>query len=233
MDHERVVDMGLSQMLAFVVDNNVDATLDVHLIGSFEDVPYEPRRHLNYSGYSVPLCSKIIEALQNRQEKFQVQTFCVLSHNTKKDLNGSSMPIITGFLVETSTGTIMPACFNKSTRCPDEIVRRIRISVSREDPCWEMKLLETYDTFLDRFVIAPCSWMLEWENRALSLQQLSDSKILKLCSTSPTAEAPDFVENLRRVWNYLMRYPHWEQSFTGRKPRIFERTITGGWSRCK
>ena len=33
---------------------------------------------------------------------------------------------------------------------------------------------------------------------SLTLQSLSDSEILLRCSTSPSAEAPDFVDNLRR-----------------------------------
>lgn len=60
--------------------------------------------------------------------------------------------------VETSTGSLNPASFERSTRCPDEIVRRLRVSASNEDPTWNGKLLETYDTRADRFVIAPCCW---------------------------------------------------------------------------
>ena len=33
---------------------------------------------------------------------------------------------------------------------------------------------------------------------SLTLQSLSDSEILLSCSTSPSAEAPDFVDNLKR-----------------------------------
>ena len=33
---------------------------------------------------------------------------------------------------------------------------------------------------------------------SLTLKSLSDSEILLICSTSPSAEAPDFVDNLRR-----------------------------------
>lgn len=39
---------------------------------------------------------------------------------------------------------------------------------------------------------------------ALSLQNLSDSEILSTCSTSPSAEGPDFVDNERR-WAHLER----------------------------
>lgn len=56
-------------------------------------------RHERQDGFSLPLCSKIIEALQNREEIFHLQTFCVLGHNTRKDSSGNSLPIIGGFLV--------------------------------------------------------------------------------------------------------------------------------------
>ncbi|XP_020580465.1 protein N-terminal asparagine amidohydrolase, partial [Phalaenopsis equestris] len=240
MDFVEAVDLGLTQMLSSVVDGDVNATFDVHLIGSFEDMPNELVIGSNESGgrqiipnrYSVPLCAKIVEALQNRRERFQLQTCCVLSHNTKRDLNGSAVPIISGFVVETSSGSVVPACFDKTSRVPDEIVRRIRVTVSSKDPYWKGRLLETYDTLCDRIVVAPCTWMLDWGDIAFSLQQLSDYEILMSCSTSPAAEAPDFVENERRMWSYLIKYPDWRRTFTGWRPRIFDRNPKGGWSRC-
>ncbi|CAK9168765.1 unnamed protein product [Ilex paraguariensis] len=63
--------------------------------------------------------------------------------------------------VETSTGSVFPASFDRTSRCPDEIVRRIRVTVCFEDPHWTGRLLETYDTQTDRFVIAPCTW--KWD----------------------------------------------------------------------
>lgn len=62
------------------------------------------------------------------------------------------------FQVETCTGSLSPASFDGTSRCPDEIVRRIRVTSSYEDTSWNGKLLETYDTQTDRFVIAPCRW---------------------------------------------------------------------------
>lgn len=50
-------------------------------------------------GYSLPLVCKIVEALKSRQEKFYVQTFCVLRHNTRRDFDENFLPIITGVVV--------------------------------------------------------------------------------------------------------------------------------------
>ncbi|RZB69102.1 hypothetical protein D0Y65_038740, partial [Glycine soja] len=55
-----------------------------------------------------------------------------------------------------------------------------------------------YDCFIDCFKISPCRWTLHQNHIAASLLNYSNSKLLSICSTSPTAKAPDFVENLKR-----------------------------------
>uniref|UniRef100_A0A0E0Q074 Protein N-terminal asparagine amidohydrolase n=1 Tax=Oryza rufipogon TaxID=4529 RepID=A0A0E0Q074_ORYRU len=129
--------------------------------------------------------------------------------------------------VETSSGAVNPASFEMNSRCPDEIVRRIRVSVSSYDPNWQGRLLETYDTHSDAFEIAPACWMPDWAEMASSLNQLSDSEVLLQCSTSPAAEPPHFVENERRIWRYLIENPYWQDTFPKYKPRVFHRTSDG------
>ncbi|CAA7397983.1 unnamed protein product [Spirodela intermedia] len=232
LDSARVVDLGLDQMLSSLVHGEV-GVLDVHLIGGFQDAPYSNNaiRVDKEVGHSFPLCSKIIEALKSRSEQFHIKTLCVLGHNTKRDSHGNSFPIISGFLVDTSSGSVMPASFDRSSRCPDEIVRRVRVTVSSGDPRWKGKLMDTYDTSCDRFLIAPCSWSLGWAPFASELLQLPDSEILSQCSTSPLAESPDFVDNERRVFNYLIENPGWRLTFYKGRPRIFERAPSVGWTR--
>ncbi|XP_065872149.1 protein N-terminal asparagine amidohydrolase isoform X1 [Euphorbia lathyris] len=239
IDSPNIVDIGISQMLSLLVGHTSEINLDVHLIGGFEDVPSKHangtnrsrRSHEKLDGYSYPLCTKIIETLSRRQETFHIQTLLILGHNTKRDSEGNACPIFSGFMIETATGSVVPAGFDRSTRCPDEIVRRIRIGASQEDPAWDGKLLETYDTRTDQFVIAPASWTLYRLHMALTLQHLSDAEILLMCSTSPSAEGPDFVDHERRQWDYLIKHPEWQYTFPMRQPRIFERTA-GGWKRC-
>ncbi|KAK6240268.1 hypothetical protein QUC31_005737 [Theobroma cacao] len=243
MDSPKFVDIGIIQMLSLVVDHNSHVDLDVHLVGGFEDVSpnvwplhakgtRQPEGNARMDGFSFPLCTKMVETLQKRQENFHVQTLCVLGHNTKTDSQGNAYPIFSGFLVECSTGSLIPASFDRNSQCPDEIVRRLRVSASYEDPSWHRKLLDTYDTKTDRFIIAPCSWTIRLVQIALSLQNLSDSEILSTCSTSPSAEGPDFVDNERRVWNYLIKHPDWKKTFPLRQPHVFERTADGGWKRA-
>ncbi|KAK7824639.1 hypothetical protein CFP56_034232 [Quercus suber] len=71
----------------------------------------------------------------------------VIGHNLDAELD-----------VQASTGLVTPACFDRTSRCLDEIVRRIRVTASYEDPSWSGKLLETYDTQTDQFRIASCCW---------------------------------------------------------------------------
>ncbi|KAH9774678.1 protein N-terminal asparagine amidohydrolase [Citrus sinensis] len=231
MDNPEIVDIGLCQMLSLVVDHDLDAELDVYLIGGFDDASPNVRPKIPYFVLNFP-DTKLVDTLQRRQEKFHVQTLHVLGHNTKRDSQGNAYPIFHGFLVETCTGSLSPASFDGTSRCPDEIVRRIRVTSSYQDTSWNGKLLETYDTQTDRFVIAPCHWTVRKFYIVMSLQQLSDEEILRRCSTSPSAEGPDFVENLRRQWNYLIKHPDWRETFPWKQPRVFQRAADGGWRRC-
>ncbi|KAH9710349.1 protein N-terminal asparagine amidohydrolase [Citrus sinensis] len=226
MDNPEIVDIGLCQMLSLVVDHDLDAELDHANVTTISEC------YSDMDGYSLPLCRKLVDTLQRRQEKFHVQTLHVLGHNTKRDSQGNAYPIFHGFLVETCTGSLSPASFDGTSRCPDEMVRRIRVTSSYEDTSWNGKLLETYDTQTDRFVIAPCRWTVRKLHIVMSLQQLSDEEILRRCSTSPSAEGPDFVENLRRQWNYLIKRPDWRETFPWKQPRVFQRAADGGWRRC-
>ncbi|CAA0808883.1 protein N-terminal asparagine amidohydrolase family protein [Striga hermonthica] len=238
MDFPEIVDMGLSQMLLSVADQDCDNLLEVHLMGGFDDSlslkPYPAMKtKTKMEGYSRPLCVKIIETLRKRSEKFQIQILHVLGRNTKWDSEGIAKPIFHGIVVETATGSIFPASFDRTSRCPDEIVRRIRLASCFEDPSWAGKLLDTYDTTTDRFVIAPCAWTIWQKETALSLKNLSDTEILLTRSSSPSAEGPDFVYNERRIADYLIAHPDWKETFPGRKARVFQRAADGAWSTMK
>ncbi|CAN6823629.1 unnamed protein product [Brassica oleracea] len=226
MDSPKVVDLGICQMLSLVMEDDSDAAeLDVHMVGGYEDVDLKKIAngsgdYAKPEGYSFPLCCKLVETLQKRRENFHIQTLFILGHNTKLDAQGNTCPIFNGFLVNTSSGDIVPASFNRSSRCPDELVRRIRVSASFDDPSWRGKLLDTYDTKTDRFIIAPCSWTMRLVEYVWELNQLPDEEILVNCSTSPSAEGPDFIDNERRIWKYLLKYPEWSKTFPKRQPQI-------------
>lgn len=58
-----------------------------------------PESHADLDGYSFPLCEKIVQTLLAREEKFHIQTICVLGHNTRRDSYGNAFPIFNGFVV--------------------------------------------------------------------------------------------------------------------------------------
>ncbi|CAA7050589.1 unnamed protein product [Microthlaspi erraticum] len=232
MDSPKVVDLGINQMLSLLLEDDVDAELDVHMVGGYEDVDIKNGDYTEPEGHSFPLCCKLVETLQKRRENFHIKTMFILGHNTKLDAQANTCPIFNGCLVNTSTGSVSPASFNRTSRCPDEIVRRVRVSASFEDSSWNGKLIDTYDTKTDRFIIAPCRWTMRLIRIVWQLNQLPDEEILTNCSTSPSAEGPDFIDNERRIWDYLLKYPEWSKTFPRRQPRVFERTVNGQWSKC-
>ncbi|XP_071720310.1 protein N-terminal asparagine amidohydrolase-like [Rutidosis leptorrhynchoides] len=239
LDSPDIVDIGISQMLSLLVtdSDDEDTMLDVHIVGAFDDsVPQGQGDHdvgaKSYSkkkSYSFPLCIKIVEILAERNVKFQIQNFQVLKLNTRYDSEGNAYPIFHGLLMETSSGSVVPSSFDTSTRCPDEIIRRIRLGASYEDPTLTGRLLDTYETDNDRIVIAPFSWSMREVEIALMMRHRSDIEILVTTSTSPSAEGPDFVVNQKRVWEYLIQHPDWKEAFPSNVPRVFERTTTENW----
>lgn len=258
LDSVECVEMGLLQMLSAVLSEENDADLEVQLIGGFDDTNGLFKRvfgrdnsetnethsrdntlltlrsihNLVSNGYSWPLCLRIVEALQSMNYSFHIQTMCVLNHNTLTGPNGFACPIIRGFVMNTISGAITPTLFDRSARGPDEVIRIVRGSVSYGDTTWEGRLLETYDTRTDEFVIAPCKWMPAQSHYAAELLPLPDSQFLLRCSTSPYAESPDFIDTVRRGYAYLLEHPNWRSTFPNGQPRIFKRASNGGWVAC-
>ncbi|KAM0052243.1 putative protein asparagine amidohydrolase [Helianthus debilis subsp. tardiflorus] len=226
LDSPDVVVVGLFQMMSLVSDRDDDDLLDVHIVGAFEDSdPHEESEE----GYSLPLCIKIVEKLAESRYKFEIKNFQVLKHNTRQDSEGIAYPIFHGLAVETSSGSVIPASFDASTRGPDDIIRRIRLSASFEDPRRAGRLLDTYETHTDRFVITPFSWSGRLVNFARIMRYRSDPEILFSTSTSPYAEGSDYVKNQKRGWEYLIRHPNWKQVFPSKLARVFERVENTSW----
>nr|GEU95157.1 protein N-terminal asparagine amidohydrolase [Tanacetum cinerariifolium] len=229
LDSPDVVDNDLSEMLKLVSDSDDNTILDVHLVGAFDDSAPRVREIRKRKEYSFPLCIKIVEKLAESKLKFQIQNFQVLEHNTRRDPEGNAYPIFHGLLVKTSSGSAVPASFDRSTRCPDEIIRRIRLGASFEDTKLAGRLIDTYKTQSDSFVITPFSWGTHQLHTAKVMRHLSDPEILDCTSTSPTAEGPDFVDNQKRIWEYLRQHPDSKEVFPSTKARVFKRTGGTNW----
>ncbi|KVI00653.1 Protein N-terminal asparagine amidohydrolase [Cynara cardunculus var. scolymus] len=259
MDSPDVVDIGLSQMLSLVPDHDdaildvlfyilvslksfdfsfdglnllikICTAMQVHLVGAFDDsatqvwsnqplLAFElkdgnddtrSKQHSEMEGYSFQLCIKIVEKLAESKVNFQIQNFQVLKNNTRWDSEGNANPIFHGLAVETSCGSVVPASFDRSTRCPDEIIRRIRLGASFKDPGCTGRSMDVVHI-------------------AMMMRHYSDTEILVVASTSPSAEGPDFVHNHKRIWQYLIQHPDWRETFRSKLPRVFERIASGNW----
>ncbi|CAH9093831.1 unnamed protein product [Cuscuta europaea] len=154
MDVPEIIDNGLTQMLSSIIDQESDEILDVHLINGQNTVPREANNTGRIEGVSMELCESIIQFLCKSNKRFSIKTLHILDRNTVHDERGNAYPIFSGFLVETATGSIFPATFDK-TIYPDATVRAARLMTSHGT---YKRLLETYETMSDKYVIAPCSW---------------------------------------------------------------------------
>ncbi|PWA35638.1 protein N-terminal asparagine amidohydrolase [Artemisia annua] len=134
LDTPDVVGIGLSQMLSLVSDPDDNAILDVHLVGTFDDSAPQGSDDdgaelcSEMDGYSFPLCIKIVEKLAESKLKFQIQNFQVLKHNTRWDSEGNVYPIL-----YPNFHGLLPVLIEVQG-CSDEIIRRIRLGASFEDP---------------------------------------------------------------------------------------------------
>ncbi|KAJ7529629.1 hypothetical protein O6H91_15G059200 [Diphasiastrum complanatum] len=233
------VAQGVRQMVTSVRAHE-DTLLQVHLVGGYDDTEIINKTETNSEmsesdqrptcgGYSKPLALKLVEAFHCSSYKFCIQTMCILQHNTGIASSGHTVPLVRGFVIQTRTGQIMPAKFDADARGPDGTIRHICLSTASTDGKDELRA--PYDTVLDRFVIAPCKWSLTWKFYALEVLRMSDAELLANCSTSPYAESPDFLEDMRRTYAYLWQYPEWRHTFPRGEPRVFTRSVTGGWIR--
>ncbi|CAH9075107.1 unnamed protein product [Cuscuta europaea] len=209
IDIPNIVEAGLGQMLSSISDQDSNASYDVHLIGGYKDISYEHKRWRQ--GVSLTLCSKIIEVLFKSPAKFNIQTLHVLDHNTQYDREKNAYRIFEGFIVKTDTGSILPARFHETTKGPAIILREARRSLCVIDSNWKNRLLYTYDTDSDRYIIAPISWDETAIEGPKQLLGLSDEDFAKVYYYSPPLQIDhDYIRYLKRKPRAFMRIPNGE-----------------------
>ncbi|KAL3685082.1 hypothetical protein R1sor_003104 [Riccia sorocarpa] len=222
---------GLKQM---ITSHNLKepSTLQVHLVGAYDDAL--DNGDAGYEGdemdlYSAPLSLEIMDTLHKSKHKFEMGYLCILEHNSEVGPTGYARPVISGLVVDTESGAVMPARFERGARGPDSTVRKICSTTALSDPSWEPSLLSPYQTHTDSFIIKASKWGRRLVEFASYMLTLDDEDFLQKYSTSPYAEGPEFVDNCRRVFRYMVQFPDWEHTFPGWKSRVFVRTDEGGW----
>ncbi|CAM6000438.1 unnamed protein product, partial [Sphagnum balticum] len=224
LDFVNGVKLGINQMTGSVSPTS-SCLLEAHLVGGFDDLdPKKPE------GYSRPLARRILEELQSSSCNFNLQTLCILQHNTAVGSNGFGHPIAYGFVVESKIGRLAPATFHIDARCPDGVVRSLCLLTISSNPNYGAELMTPYKTSEDSFAIGPTRWCVRGL-QPCPIYEDEDSWFLEKTSTSPYAEGPDFLTSSRRMYAYLLEHPNWEQTFPGDSPRVFTRSNLGGWDR--
>ncbi|CAM6025015.1 unnamed protein product [Sphagnum balticum] len=232
LDFVNGVKLGINQMIGSVSPTS-SCLLEAHLVGGFDDLVDRKKKFSikdpkKPEGYSRPLARRILEELQSSSCNFNLQTLCILQHNTAVGSNGFAHPIAWGFVVESKIGHLAPATFHIDARCPDGVVRSLCLFTISSNPNYGAELMTPYKTSEDSFAIGPTRWCVRGL-QPCPIYEDEDSWFLEKTSTSPYAEGPDFLTSSRRMYAYLLEHPNWEQTFPGDSPRVFRRSNLGGW----
>ncbi|CAH9076244.1 unnamed protein product [Cuscuta epithymum] len=236
VDFPKVVDKGLNRMLSSLLmdEESENEIVDVHIINGHNEAPRE-ESETRTEGISYEICVKIIEFLCKSTKRFNMKTLHTLNRNTSYDKQGNSQPMFSGFLVETASGLIFPGWFDNATICPDSVVRKARLNTALFCPAtWEDdRLLDTYDTRSDKFVITPCPWDMNFVKSREARQKLPDREIINNSFTTPVSEkdVSFYATLIRRECDFFIKHPDWKETFPAGQPRIFIRGIDGSWTR--
>ncbi|KAM5152353.1 protein N-terminal asparagine amidohydrolase isoform 2-T2 [Mantella aurantiaca] len=144
----------------------------------------------------------------------------LLNLNDKKN-DGIHLPIIYGIAVNVKTGEISKATFQDHH--PDEDLRLAYILAGGN-------MVNIYDAKYEQLNIGPYSWT-PFPNIDFWLEQ-EDEQILQCFSTSPEAEPPHFVGDIRTALQFLKEHPNPCISlFSDRNPRSYKKKSDGQWQK--
>ncbi|XP_073447279.1 protein N-terminal asparagine amidohydrolase isoform X3 [Aquarana catesbeiana] len=192
------------------LQNSTEGRLELHIVGGFND-----ERQL-----SQKLSQQLLRAFDNQVQEIHLVTFCVTDLNNKKN-DGIHLPIIYGIAVHVKTGEIFKAKFPDHQ--PDEDLRLAYILAGGN-------MVNIYDAKQEQLNIGPYSWT-PFPNVDFWLEQ-EDKQILQCFSTSPEAEPPHFVGDIRSALLFLKEHPYPCISlFPDRKPRSYKKKNDGQWQK--
>ncbi|XP_018428509.1 PREDICTED: protein N-terminal asparagine amidohydrolase [Nanorana parkeri] len=190
--------------------NSAEGRLELHIVGGFND-----KRQLSQN-----LSQQLLRAFDNQAEEIHLVTFCVTDLNDKKD-DGVHLPIIYGIAVNVKTGEIFKARFEDHQ--PDEDLRLAYILAGGN-------MVNIYDAKSEQLNIGPYSWT-PFPNIDFWLEQ-EDEQILQCFSTSPEAEPPHFVRDMRSALLLLKEHPYPCISlFPHGQPRSYKKENDGQWQK--
>uniref|UniRef100_A0A4W4FDC9 Protein N-terminal asparagine amidohydrolase n=2 Tax=Electrophorus electricus TaxID=8005 RepID=A0A4W4FDC9_ELEEL len=186
-----------------------EGRLELHLVGGFVDDAYTSHK----------LSLNILAAFQKQKEEIHLETCCITDMNDIVT-DGIHRPVVYGIGVNIKTGEVFPASF--PYRGPAEDVRSARTFTGGQ-------MTEVYDSSKEQVRVSPCRWA---PNRDIAFWLAADDDtILQYLSTSPYAEPPHFVNQIKSTIRFLLDHPNADMLFPGGQPLLFHRTEQGEWER--
>ncbi|KAL6110524.1 ntan1 [Pungitius sinensis] len=205
-----------------------EVPLIVKAVMSLSDISKEGRLELHLAGgfnddeeISAKLSHDILTAFQKMKEDIHLETCCITEMNDIV-VDGTHRPIVYGISVNVRTGKVFRPTF--TYKGPAKELRSARTFNKGQ-------MANTYDSSRGLVQIGPCKWS---ENlithSGLCLSQ-DDDTLLKTLSTSPMAEPPHFVRDLRATFQFILDHPDCDKLFPGGQPQFYHRTESGDWKR--
>lgn len=173
--------------------------VDCYLIGGFIDD----------KGHAVDISHYILNFLHSSDVRFHLRLCCINSLNSNSSSDESPFPYITS-LVMSSDGTVLPATFSIDSKGPDQDLRGGLFTTR------DVFLQNVYDIEQDCYLIEPFKYEPFDTDAILYLLSLDDQGLTDMTSTTPDAEGPDYVVQLRGVLRFWLRNMDPVKFFKGR-----------------
>ncbi|CAE1297641.1 NTAN1 [Acanthosepion pharaonis] len=205
---------GVHGMLQTILDiaDPIVGRLELTLAGGFSDsrnLSVKVSEHLLSEFNKVPLDIHLMYAV-------------ITDLNTvmKGDI---AFPVILGLGVDMKTREIFPATF--TDRGPDYPLRNVQRTCN-----WRVFFPCIYDFKIRRVVINSFDYS-NWDlSMVQKIIQLSDEEILQQNSTSPEQEPPNFLEDFRNMFRFVLDHPDPLVSvFPNGLPRYYKQSSDGRW----
>ncbi|XP_062853008.1 protein N-terminal asparagine amidohydrolase [Trichomycterus rosablanca] len=186
-----------------------EGRLELHLVGGFDDD----------NKTSHKLSHDVLAAFQEQKEEIHLESCCITEMNDVV-MDGIHKPIVYGIGVNVKTGDVFPASFPH--RGPAHNLRSARTFTGGQ-------MAKVYDSTKEQVKIGPCRWGPS-SDIAFWLAE-DDDTILQYLSTSPYAEPPYFVQDIKSTIQFLLEHPTTDALFPGGLPQLFKRSEQGEWER--
>lgn len=208
--------------------------VETHLVGGFND---DDGKNLSREH-----CQRVLRALAteigNGNIRFMLRTCCIEKLNTavkhvsytrffldEDDPDGTlsteivtkdvKAPVVTGAAMDIETGEVFPSYM--VDQGPASPLRSLCSFMSNE------RLINTYDSARDRFVIQPVAYRNFPADVCKQLIMLPDSVLLENTSTSPLVESEEFPSRMRETLLFMLKHPNADKDVFKDGPLVYRR----------